>query len=380
MNIVKGVADLIRRTSTAHTGGTISGSSAERFPPPSPKISFSDVGDESVLHALWKKYEIATDKDEKKKMFHVFLKQFLIVYKNWEPDNTGKWSDSASGALPTVEFPLQLNDIVIGCSTGHPAEVILTLTEEITQLTTLVTDLNVTMVLSKADLPDTPTNLHIPSERLQALDALTIATRSIHNCKVLGYYGGLQKLTALMKGAVVQLKTLTSALSGDEGLFHVVAEKAELLQKVLLYVVSIICTFIDLKTIECEKAQFHADSVEFSAPERGFFLTGSSSFIPSEIKVYWHQKAIMSVMEAGGLNWLVELLRVIRRFSLKDQCPDVLLQYLTMRTLHLLLSENPRGQNHFKSIGGLEVLLDGLGVPSIHVLLLKNTFYIDEKR
>ncbi|XP_065880379.1 BEACH domain-containing protein B isoform X2 [Euphorbia lathyris] len=382
MNIVKGVADLIRRTSSGQTGGTASGSSPERFPPPAPKICFSEVGDESVLHALWKKYEIATDKDEKKKVFHVFLKQFLMVYKNWVPDNTGKLSDSPSGTLPTLEFPLPFNDIVIGCSAGHPAEVILTLTEEITRLTTLVTDLNVTMVPSKPDLPDASTNLHIPLEGLQALDALTMVTRSIHNCRVFGYYGGLQKLTALMKGAVVQLKTLTSALSGDEGLFNVVAEKAELLQKTLLYVVSIICTFIGLKTIDCEKAQLHDDSIEFSAPERGYILndSSSSSFVPSETKVYWHQKAVMSVMEAGGLNWLVELLRVIRRFSLKEQCPDVLLQYLTMRTLHLLLSENPRGQNHFKSIGGLEVLLDGLGVPSINVLLLKNTFYIDQKR
>lgn len=59
---------------------------------------------------------------------------------------------------------------------------------------------------------------------------------------------------------------------------------------------------------------------------------------------------------------------------------DVSLQYLTMRALHLALSENPRGQNHFKSIGGLEVLLDGLGVPSVNVLFLKNAFYVDEKR
>lgn len=32
------------------------------------------------------------------------------------------------------------------------------------------------------------------------MDALTVITRSLHNCRVLGYYGGIQKLTALMKG------------------------------------------------------------------------------------------------------------------------------------------------------------------------------------
>lgn len=40
----------------------------------------------------------------------------------------------------------------------------------------------------------------ITSEGLPVLDALTVITRSLHNCRVLGYYGGIQKLTALMKG------------------------------------------------------------------------------------------------------------------------------------------------------------------------------------
>jgi hypothetical protein len=43
---------------------------------------------------------------------------------------------------------------------------------------------------------------------------------------------------------------------------------------------------------------------------------------------------------------------------------DDSLQYLSLKILSLALSANPRGQNHFKSIGGLEVLLDGLGFPS----------------
>lgn len=63
---------------------------------------------------------------------------------------------------------------------------------------------------------------------------------------------------------------------------------------------------------------------------------------------------------------------------MKEQWIDISLQYLAMRTLCLALSENPRGQSHFKSIGGLEVLLDGLGLPSINVLLLKNG-HIDVK-
>lgn len=40
MNIVKGVADLIRRTSTGQTGESASGSQAQRLSPPGPKIRF----------------------------------------------------------------------------------------------------------------------------------------------------------------------------------------------------------------------------------------------------------------------------------------------------------------------------------------------------
>lgn len=46
------------------------------------------------------------------------------------------------------------------------------------------------------------TSFSITSEGLPILDALTIVTRSLHNCRVFGYYGGIQKLTALMKGIV----------------------------------------------------------------------------------------------------------------------------------------------------------------------------------
>ncbi|XP_057986936.1 BEACH domain-containing protein B isoform X2 [Hevea brasiliensis] len=381
MNIVKGVADLIRRTSSLQTGESSSGSSAERFPPPAPKIRFSEVGDEAILHALWEKYENAVDKVEKQRLFHVLLKQFLTVYKNWEPVNAVQLPETASRTASCSDYPLRDDDVVVGCSAGHPAEVILLLTEEIINLTTLVTDLNITVVPSKTDLSETSTGLALPSEGFHALDALTIITRSIHNCKVFGYYGGIQKLTALMKASVVQLKSLTGTLSGDESLSNVIVEKTQLLQQILAYVVSITCSFIDLNTNECAKAQLYRSSVEFSVGWTASSIDSSSCLkIPPETRLYWHQKAVVSVMEAGGLNWLVELLRVIRRFSLKEQWMDVSLQYSTLSTLHLALSENPRGQNHFKSIGGLEVLLDGLGVPSINVLLLKNAFHVDEKR
>ncbi|CAK7347273.1 unnamed protein product [Dovyalis caffra] len=380
MNIVKGVADLIRRTSSGQTGESTQGSSAERFSPPSPKICFSEVGDEAVLHMLWEKYKNAVDKVTKKKCFHVFLKQFLMVFEKWEPANASRWPEAASTTVPPVENPLRTDDIIVGCSAGHPAEIIFVLTEEIT------------VVHSRVDLPGDSTSLSITSEGLPVLNALTIITRSLHNCRVFGYYGGIQKLTALMKGAVVQLKSITSALSGDENLSNIFLDKTRLLQQILVYVVSITCGFIDLNTNLYEKAQLFSSSAEFSAPSWGASSNDSSSSmkVPTETGLCWHQRAVVSVMEAGGLNWLVveQLMGqgVESQSFLVGKGEDykilwIYCYYSGMESVdgEESLSENPRGQNHFKSIGGLEVLLDGLGLPSINVLLLRNASHFGEK-
>lgn len=359
MNIVKGVADLIRRTSSGQSGDFGSGLPSERFTPTSLEIRFSDIGDEAILNTLWERYENAFDQVEKRKLFNIFLKQFLIVYRNWKPVNLGQYPEDAfnSSAMGRSQ---QFGHVVVGCSAGHPAEIIHVLVEEVAQITSMLTE----MIQSTSELSGSSTST-ITYEGLHILDALAVTVRSMHNCRIFGFYGGVQKLTALMKAAVVQLKTISSSLSVDESLPNSLVEKSGILQKILLYVVLILCSYIDLKSGLCAKTLFDSCSWDMFVPRR----SGSSNepltreeASSSEKMVLWLQKAVVSVMEAGGLNWLVELLRVLRRLSMKEQWTDLSLQYLTLRTLRLSLADNPRGQNHFRSIGGLEVLLDGLGI------------------
>ena len=59
---------------------------------------------------------------------------------------------------------------------------------------------------------------------------------------------------------------------------------------------------------------------------------------------------------------------------------DDSLQYLCLKILSLALAANPRGQNHFKSIGGLEVLLDGLGFPSNYARIYSKLVLADGLR
>ncbi|XP_050379175.1 BEACH domain-containing protein B isoform X2 [Argentina anserina] len=65
---------------------------------------------------------------------------------------------------------------------------------------------------------------------------------------------------------------------------------------------------------------------------------------------------------------------------MKEQWTDTSLLYLSLRILHSTLSQNPRAQSHFKSIGGLEVLLDGLGIPSNNGQILKSSASAADKR
>lgn len=67
----------------------------------------------------------------------MFLEQFLIVHKNWKPVDPGQSTEAAASAFLPVECS-QNDDVMFGCSAGHPAEITLALTEEISHITAMV--------------------------------------------------------------------------------------------------------------------------------------------------------------------------------------------------------------------------------------------------
>lgn len=108
--------------------------------------------------------------------------------------------------------------------------------------------------------------------------------------------------------AVVQLKTITSALPSDENLLCNVIQNAGVLQQILVYVVSIICNFIDLNSSIEENVQFKSTNVKSSAAKGDEMYKDPSTAAKSPVSekiLSWHQTTVVSVMEAGGLNWLL---------------------------------------------------------------------------
>ncbi|CAM0946806.1 unnamed protein product [Alopecurus aequalis] len=385
MNIVKGVADLLRKSSPssppaaaaaggaggggAGGGGDGSTSSDKLAAAPSPRVRFSDSGEEGVLNTLWQKYENAIDKAEKKKSLQVFVLHFIQAFKDWKPHHIDQSVDRESASDETV----------LGCSAGHPSEVILILVQEIPQLTSFVTEIGSSCPESSANLSEQSTDLGLSAEVFTVLECFTIVTRSVHNCRVFSYYGGVQKVTALLKAAVVKLKTLTSLLATDEQLSNKTVETMKMMQKILVYIVTIISNFMDLEPAATRISQV-VNTTDHAPPDKCLATVAPNTTRRSASDRNWQQKAIVSVMEAGGVNWLVELLRVIRRLNLKEQWTDLSLHFITLYALRSTISENIRAQNHFRSIGGLEVLLDGLGLPSSKFSVSKHSFVPSDER
>lgn len=366
MNIVKGVAGLLRKTSIAQAGENRVGSQVEGFStPPWPEFEFGRNGNEAILESEWERYETTLEKEEKEKALEAFLSHFLQVFQDWRPD---EWQNELSLKDAVVTVPSYSQgtsyggDTIRGCFAGHPTRVILALILETKSIVDFLTELQ-----SIPDSIDPSPNPAKIERGLKILDTLRILTRSIHNQRVFSYYGGLQTLVALMKAAVVQLKALTSAVVTEESLPYSLSVQLSFLKCLLAHVISVVSNFIDTNSHNDKKDDININDLEQARLKDA---AGASNTLNTSRNQGFScssslmQRATVPLMETGGLNWFVELLQVLRRLRLKNQMTEMLLEQLTLRTLKAALIANPRAQNHFRSIGGPLVLIDGLDIPS----------------
>jgi hypothetical protein len=247
---------------------------------------------------------------------------------------------------------------------------------------------------------------------LRLLKALSILTRSFHNRRIYFFFGGLQTLMVLMKSAVVQLKGVTNVVISDNITSLSASMQLGFLQCLISHIVSVVANYIDAEARLTQKFGMPITSLEpimlqrtsrdivgtaippehpqtprASTSRRSSLqkrLSSGSSVVGLEtsgsqrISVGAQSpgssrsardtsglpNGSVPLLETGGLNWFVELLRILRKLRLKGAMSDVSLEQLALRTLKSTIFANPRTQNHFRSIGGVEVLLDGLGTPS----------------
>lgn len=143
-------------------------------------------------------------------------------------------------------------------------------------------------------------------------------------------------MNSILPAAVVQLKTITSALPADEGLTNTMVENAGVLQQILIHVVSIICNFIDFHSSKAENVLIKSTGEEVPAGRSKETYKDTSAAVKSSVSetiLSWHQTTVVSVMEAGGLNWL---LGKVCRFSFIYD--NILSIVLTIMQLYLYVS------------------------------------------
>lgn len=176
-----------------------------------------------------------------------------------------------------------------------------------------------------------------------------------------------------MSAAVAQLRNLNSLLAADDQSLDEEMGNTRLMLSILVCIITIISNFMKLETTTARIP--HIVETTKHTPSKSHLAAVTSSSpdsIISDTVRHWQQKAIVLVMESSGVNWLVELLRVIQRLNLKEQWNDLSLHFITLCTLQSTVS-GTRAQNHLRSIGGLEILLDGLGLPSSKFSVLKHS-------
>jgi len=93
-------------------------------------------------------------------------------------------------------------------------------------------------------------------------------------------------------------------LAADEQLSNKTVENMRTMQKVLVYIVTIISNFMDLEPTTTRISQFLKSSKHTLSSDYLAIVTPNNSKNMVSDK-NWQKKAIVSVMEAGGVNWLV---------------------------------------------------------------------------
>ncbi|KAH9551888.1 hypothetical protein CY35_09G037400 [Sphagnum magellanicum] len=416
MHIVRGVSAFLRKSS--NNNFEVPNVQSESLVQPSswPEVEFSKDEDEAVLDYLWQKYQEASELEETQKALECFLVSFVQIFEDWAPVDEPQPTEVQ---IHVGEF-IRINDIdreaggsmsgstVVGCKQGHPKRVTLGLIDELKGMTRSFTALHASsdgisdMWLSPSDM----------EAGLRLLKALSILTRSFHNRRIYFFFGGLQTLMVLMKSAVVQLKGVTNVVISDNITSLSASMQLGFLQCLIAHIVSVVANYIDAEARLTQKFGMPITSLEpimlqrtsrdiigtAIPPEHPQTPRASSSRRSSLQKRLSSGSSVVGLetsgsqrisvgaqspgrsrsardtsglpngsvplLETGGLNWFVELLRILRKLRLKGAMSDVSLEQLALRTLKLTIFANPRTQNHFRSIGGVEVLLDGLGTPS----------------
>eukprot|EP00897_Mesotaenium_endlicherianum_P007795 jgi/Mesen1/7043/ME000369S06370 len=369
MNILRGVSGLLRKGFSFSDEGEAAGvsKSASGGVPSWPEVQFSESEEEEQLAALWEKYRAAFGQDAKHAL-NTFLTCFIHAFEGWKPAERGQ--NAWAGSINPPEEPLQaLGAALVGCSVGHPTEIIACLVQELKA--------TVRVMQEEAQAPEVSNTFRMEVE-LNLLHALTIVTRSAHNRRIFRFFHGFEALMLFMKGAVVRLKVVAGILAarggGGSAPPATISTHTHLsfLQCSLAHVMSVVANFVHAHARSLRHHHLHhsgshsgAAADEYDGLARGSLfgrgslgdLTGHAEGVDQV-----HPRAEGSTAAAAAGVEPVPLLETGGLGTMLG-AGDAALQHMTLQVLRAALAGNPRLQNPLRSLDGLEVLLALLAPP-----------------
>ena len=107
-----------------------------------------------------------------------------------------------------------------------------------------------------------------------------------------------------ISAAVIQLKALCAS-AVDEQLSSYALEKMRILQKILVYAVSIIFTFMDFHSVSQSMRHLDISGQKILKDDVHELHPSDLCSLAFETRLQWQRKAAVLVMETGGVNWVV---------------------------------------------------------------------------
>ena len=357
-----------RAGNSGPAGGGGSGLGPEGADPASLRdVRFND-GDpnESHVQFLWTVFEGAPEASQQQdEALESFLEGFNACFDGWFPPP----SDGSNGPGG--------DGTIVGCAGGHPTAVLRGL---VSSLHRVHAKLEAALALGasgaqiRTDGPDALQR----AAGLALLNACVVATRSAHNRAWLIRLGLLDALTALLKLAMHRLNVLGNLAAmrhpggrggSSMGTAAEVAAQLGTLELLCAHGASVLSNFLDADLrFGSIAGGFGMSDDGGAAADRSGTLSADRTLQNSTVaprSPAAESPAVKPLLECGGLTALVEMIRIQRllhRAPTGSEAAAVALEGLLLRTLCAALAGSAAAQHSLRGAGGLEMLIEGIGV------------------
>ena len=315
--------------------------------PPGPSVAFDEVGEEATLARLWDAVETARQQEVGgREAFTAFLEAYLAQFKDWQPRERDLGAEGGGRSA-------------LGCVEGHPDRVIASLVGELGRL-----GRGLPAFLGN---PGAWEDLDRVRREALGLEVLSILMRSPHNRRLFAWYGGFRALVSLTR--LIAANLAECAAYPDEG----VAEKSGLLGRLLVHMALTVSTFVDAGLWSSASSGGEVGPT-FEKPGGAFLRFGRPRSLSRQVRGQTSSVGVGSarhpqadLMETGIFDAFLDVLKANLR--IREHIGQIAIlqtvDELILLAIQTASASSTALQDHLRDIGGVELLLEFIGAPSL---------------